>query len=98
MAVAIPTGIQVFAWLATLWSGRPWLRLPMLYLAGFFVVFVPGGLTGVMVALVPFDWQVHDTHFVVAHLHYVLIGGMMFPMFAGLYYWLPHIGNIIPPI
>src|SRR5690606_4768110 len=78
-----------FAWLATLWAGRPWLRLPMLHLVGFFTTFVLGGLTGVMVALVPFDWQVHDTHFVVAHLHYVLIGGLMFPMFAGLYYWLP---------
>ena len=96
MAVAIPTGIQVFAWLATLWSGRPWLRLPMLHLAGFFVVFVAGGLTGVMVALVPFDWQVHDTHFVVAHLHYVLIGGLMFPMFAGLYYWLPLASGRMP--
>ncbi len=96
MAVAIPTGIQVFAWLATLWAGRPWLRVPMLYLAGFFVVFVLGGLTGVMVALVPFDWQVHDTHFVVAHLHYVLIGGLMFPMFAGLYYWLPLASGRMP--
>ncbi|MHC9084615.1 cytochrome c oxidase subunit I [Luteimonas sp. RIT-PG2_3] len=89
MAVAIPSGIQVFAWIATLWSGRPWLRVPMLYIMGFFVVFVCGGLTGVMLALVPFDWQAHDTHFVVAHLHYVLIGGLMFPLFAGLYYWLP---------
>lgn len=89
MAVAIPTAIQVFAWIATLWSGRPWLRLPMLHIFGFFFVFVLGGLTGVMLAFVPFDWQAHDTHFVVAHLHYVLIGGMMFPLFAGLYYWLP---------
>src|SRR5690554_1095603 len=91
MAVAIPTSIQVFAWIATLWSGRPWLRLPMLHVLGFFVVFVLGGLTGVMLAFVPFDWQAHDTHFVVAHLHYVLIGGMMFPLFAGLYYWAPFI-------
>ncbi|WP_149194356.1 cytochrome c oxidase subunit I [Luteimonas suaedae] len=89
MAVAIPMGIQVFAWIATLWAGRPWLRVPLLYLFGFFFVFVLGGLTGVMLALVPFDWQAHDTHFVVAHLHYVLIGGLMFPLFAGLYYWLP---------
>ena len=96
MAVAIPTGIQVFAWLATLWAGRPWLRVPMLYLVGFFITFVGGGLTGVMVALVPFDWQVHDTHFVVAHLHYVLIGGLMFPMFAGLYYWLPLASGRMP--
>ena len=89
MAVAVPTSVQVFAWIATLWAGRPWLRLPMLYILGFFVVFVLGGLTGVMLAFVPFDWQAHDTHFVVAHLHYVLIGGLMFPLFAGLYYWLP---------
>ncbi|WP_411834253.1 cytochrome c oxidase subunit I [Pseudoxanthomonas mexicana] len=96
MAVAIPTGVQVFAWIATLWAGRPWMRLPMLHIMGFFVVFVLGGLTGVMLALVPFDWQAHDTHFVVAHLHYVLIGGMMFPMFAGLYYWLPLASGRMP--
>jgi len=96
MAVAVPTGIQVFAWIATLWSGRPWLRLPMLHVLGFFFVFVLGGLTGVMLALVPFDWQAHDTHFVVAHLHYVLIGGLMFPLFAGLYYWLPLASGRMP--
>ncbi|MDH5824798.1 cytochrome c oxidase subunit I [Luteimonas sp. RD2P54] len=96
MAVAIPMGIQVFSWIATLWSGKPWLRVPMLYLFGFFFVFVLGGLTGVMLALVPFDWQAHDTHFVVAHLHYVLIGGLMFPLFAGLYYWLPLVGGRMP--
>ena len=96
MAVAIPTSIQVFAWIATLWAGRPWLRLPMLHILGFLVVFVLGGLTGVMLAFVPFDWQVHDTHFVVAHLHYVLIGGLMFPLFAGLYYWLPLVSGRIP--
>ena len=96
MMVAIPTGIQIFAWLATLWAGKPWLRVPMLYIIGFFVVFVCGGLTGVMLAFVPFNWQVHDTHFVVAHLHYVLIGGLMFPLFAGLYYWLPLASGRMP--
>jgi cytochrome c oxidase subunit I+III len=96
MAVAIPMGVQLFAWIATLWSGQPWLRLPMLYLVGFFVIFVLGGLTGVMLALVPFDWQVHDTHFVVAHLHYVTIGGLLFPLFAGLYYWLPLASGRMP--
>jgi len=96
MAVAIPTGVQVFAWIATLWAGRPWMRAPMLHIMGFFIVFVLGGLTGVMLALVPFDWQAHDTHFVVAHLHYVLIGGLMFPMFAGLYYWLPLVSGRAP--
>lgn len=88
--VALPTAVQVFAWIGTLWNGRPELKLPMLYLLGFFVVFVIGGMTGVMLAMVPFDLQAHDTHFVVAHLHYVLIGGFVFPMLAGAYYWLPH--------
>ncbi len=96
MAVALPMGVQVFAWIATLWSGRPWMRLPMLYLLGFFAIFVCGGLTGVMVALVPFNWQVHDTHFIVAHLHYVLIGGLLFPLLAGLYYWLPLVSGRMP--
>jgi cytochrome c oxidase subunit I+III len=88
--VAVPTALQVFAWIGTLWNGRPELKIPMLYLLGFFLVFVIGGLTGVMLAMVPFDWQAHDTHFVVAHLHYVLVGGFIFPMLAGAYYWLPH--------
>ena len=96
MLVAIPTGIQIFAWLATLWTGRPVFRVPMLWILGFLFIFVAGGLTGVMLALVPFDWQVHDTHFVVAHMHYVLIGGMLFPLVAGLYYWLPHVSGRMP--
>ncbi len=91
MLVALPTTVQVFAWIATLYAGRPRLSVPMLHLFGFLFVFVFGGLTGVMLALVPFNWQVHDTHFVVAHLHYVLVGGFLFPLFAGLYYWLPHV-------
>jgi cytochrome c oxidase subunit I+III len=89
MAVAVPTAVQVFAWIATLATGRPRWNPPMLWLAGFLATFVLGGLTGVMLAFVPFDWQVHDTHFVVAHLHYVLIGGMLFPLIAALYHWLP---------
>lgn len=90
MLVAVPTGIQLFAWLATLFLGRPIFNLPMLWISGFLVTFLMGGLTGVMLALVPFDWQVHDTHFVVAHLHYVVIGSMFFPLVGGLYYWMPH--------
>src|SRR5690606_3192004 len=70
--------------------------LPMLWLVGFVMVFVCGGLTGVMLALMPFDWQVHDTHFVVAHMHYVLVGGMFFPLMAGLYYWMPHFSGRMP--
>lgn len=96
MLVSVPMGILVFSWLATLLTGRPTFRLPMLWLFGFLVIFVAGGLTGVMVALAPFDWQVHDTHFVVAHLHYVLVGGMLFPLMAGLYYWLPHFSGRLP--
>ncbi len=96
MMVAIPTAIQIFAWLATLWYGRVSFSLPMLWIFGFLVIFVCGGLTGVMLALVPFNWQVHDTHFVVAHMHYVLVGGMLFPLIAGLYYWLPHLSGRMP--
>ncbi|TRW48413.1 cytochrome c oxidase subunit I [Aliidiomarina halalkaliphila] len=98
MLVAIPTAIQIFAWLATLWMGRPSFNLPMLWVFGFLIVFVCGGLTGVMLALVPFNWQVHDTHFVVAHLHYVLIGGMVYPLIAGIYYWLPHFSGRMPSL
>ena len=96
MLVAIPTAIQVFAWLATLWTGRVVWNLPMLWILGFLIIFVAGGLTGVMLALVPFNWQVHDTHFVVAHMHYVLVGGMLFPLIAGLYYWMPHVSGRMP--
>jgi cytochrome c oxidase subunit I+III len=88
--VAIPTAVQIFAWIGTLASGRVRFDVPMLYIVGFFVVFVCGGLTGVMLAMVPFNTQAHDTYFVVAHLHYVLVGGFVFPMLAALYYWLPH--------
>ena len=84
MAVAIPSGIQIFAWIATLARGQASSSTtPTLFVLGFLFIFVLGGLTGVMVAVVPFDWQAHDTYFIVAHLHYVLIGGMVFPLFAG---------------
>jgi len=89
-AVAIPSGIQVFAWIATLASGKVQIRTATLFVLGFLFIFVLGGLTGVMVAVVPFDWQAHDTYFIVAHLHYVLIGGMVFPLLGALYYWAPH--------
>ncbi len=89
--VAVPTAVQIFAWLGTLAHGKPRWDVPMLYIAGFLVVFVFGGLTGVMLAMVPYNWQVHDTHFVVAHLHYVLVGGFVFPMLAALYYWMPQV-------
>src|SRR5215207_962882 len=89
MAVALPSGIQVFAWIATIASGRLRWTTPSLFVLGFLFIFSLGGLTGVMVAMVPFDWQAHDTYFVVAHFHYVLVGGMVFPLFAALYYWVP---------
>jgi len=88
-AVAIPTGIQVFAFIATLWAGRVVWSTPLLYAVGSIAIFTIGGLTGVMVAIAPFDWQAHDTYFIVAHLHYVLIGGTLLPLFAGLYYYWP---------
>ncbi|MGH6768175.1 MAG: cytochrome c oxidase subunit I, partial [Xanthobacteraceae bacterium] len=89
MAVSLPSGIQVFAWIATIASGRLTFTTPALFVLGFLFIFTLGGLTGVMVAMVPFDWQVHDTYFVVAHFHYVLVGGMVFPLFAAFYYWAP---------
>jgi cytochrome c oxidase subunit I+III len=89
MAIAIPAGVQIFSWLATIWAGQPVWKTPFLFVVGFLVTFVIGGITGVMVAAVPFDMQAHDSYFVVAHLHYVLIGGVAFPIFAGVYYWFP---------
>ncbi|MEV0809833.1 cytochrome c oxidase subunit I [Micromonospora sp. NPDC050200] len=89
--ITIPSGIQIFAWLATMLLGRVVLRVPLLFLIGFIVTFVLGGLTGAMFALTAFDQQVTDSYFVVAHFHYVLIGGAVFPMLAGAYYWLPKI-------
>ncbi|MFN3891296.1 MAG: cytochrome c oxidase subunit I [Beijerinckiaceae bacterium] len=96
LLVVIPTSIQIFAWFATIWLGRLRYGLPMLWLAGFLFIFVLGGMTGVMLAIVPFNWQVHDTHFVVAHLHYVLVGGFVFPMIAAIYYWFPHVTGRMP--
>ncbi|MDV3258525.1 MAG: cbb3-type cytochrome c oxidase subunit I [Sphingomonas sp.] len=87
MAVSVPAGIQVFSWIATLAAGKPRYNTPTLFLVGGLLTFVVGGLSGVMVAMVPFDWQVHDSHFIVAHLHYVLIGGAVLPLFAAFYYW-----------
>jgi cytochrome c oxidase subunit 1/cytochrome c oxidase subunit I+III len=87
--ITIPTGVQFFCWIATLWGGSIRLTAAMLFCLGFFGVFVMGGVTGVMLASVPLDLQLHDTFFVVAHLHYVLIGGAVFPLLGAVYYWFP---------
>ena len=89
MIIAIPSGVQIFCWIATLWGSRPVLRPPFMFALAFFAIFVAGGLTGVMIASVPFDLQVHDTFFIVAHFHYVLIGGAVFPLLGGVFYWFP---------
>jgi cytochrome c oxidase subunit I+III len=91
LVITIPSGVQIFGWTATILAGRPWLRTPMLYVLGFLIVFVVGGLTGVMFAAIPFDQQTTDSYFVVAHFHYVLFGGAVFPIFAALHYWFPKI-------
>ena len=89
MMIAIPAGAQIFCWLATLATGKAVLKTPLWWVLGFFFVFAWGGMTGIFVASVPVDLQVHDTYFVVAHFHYVLIGGAVFPLFGALTYWFP---------
>jgi cytochrome c oxidase subunit I+III len=91
MMIAIPTAIQIFCWIATLATGRLLMRTPLYFVLAFFFILVLGGLTGLILGSVPLDLQVHDTYFVVAHLHYVLIGGAVFPLFAAWYYWFPKI-------
>jgi cytochrome c oxidase subunit 1 len=87
--IAVPTGIKIFSWLATLWRGVIHLDTPMLFALGFLTMFTLGGISGVMLAMVPFDLHVSKTYFVVAHIHYVLFGGSLFTIFAGVYYWFP---------
>jgi cytochrome c oxidase subunit I len=89
--IVVPTGVQFFCWIATLWTGRLRFTVPMLWALSFFAVFLIGGLTGVMLASVPLDMQVHDTYFVVAHFHYVLIGGSVFPLLGAVHYWFPKV-------
>jgi cytochrome c oxidase subunit 1 len=87
--IAIPTGIKIFSWLATLWRGVLHLDTPMLFALGFLTMFTCGGISGVMLAMIPLTIHVSDTYFIVAHIHYVLFGGSLFTIFAGVYYWFP---------
>ncbi|MEA2394236.1 MAG: cytochrome c oxidase subunit, partial [Solirubrobacteraceae bacterium] len=87
--IAVPTGIKIFSWLATLWRGVIHLETPMLFALGFLTMFTLGGISGVMLAMIPLDIHVSDTYFIVAHIHYVLFGGSLFTIFAGVYYWFP---------
>jgi cytochrome c oxidase subunit I len=87
--IAVPTGIKIFNWIATLWRGKVVFKTPLLFAAALPALFVIGGISGVILAIFPVDWQLHDTYFVVAHFHYVLFGGSVFGLFAGLYYWFP---------
>ena len=89
MMIGITSGVQIFCWLATLWTGRIRWNTAMHFVAGFVFIFVAGGMTGIMLAAIPLDLQVHDTFFVVAHFHYVLIGGALFPLFGGFHHWFP---------
>ncbi|HWH45609.1 MAG TPA: cytochrome c oxidase subunit I [Thermoleophilaceae bacterium] len=88
-AIAVPTGIKIFNWIATLWRGSLVFKTPLYFASGFIGLFVIGGISGVMLAVFPVDWQLQDSYFVVAHIHYVLFGGSVFGIFAGLYYWFP---------
>jgi cytochrome c oxidase subunit I len=91
MLIAVPTGVKFFNWIGTMWGGRIRLDTPMLFTLGFLFTFLLGGITGVMLASAPIDFQVHDSYFVVAHMHYVLFGGSVFALYAGIYYWFPKI-------
>lgn len=89
MLVSIPTGIKIFNWLATMWGGKIRFAPPMLFSAGFLLQFLIAGLTGIILAVSPFDWQLHNSYFLVAHFHYVLVGAIVFMIFAAMYYWYP---------
>jgi len=89
--IGVPTGMKIFNWIATLWGGQIRYETPMLFAIGFIAMFTIGGLTGIMLAVVPMDWQLSDTYFVVGHFHFVLFGGLLFAIFSGFYYWFPKV-------
>ena len=91
--IAVPTGVKIFNWIATLWSGTIEFKTPLLFCAGFISLFIIGGISGVFLAVFPVDWQLNETYFVVAHIHFVLMGGAVFTVFASLYYWFPKISG-----
>jgi len=91
MVIAVPTGIKIFNWLATMWGGRIRFDTPMLFAVAFVFQFVIAGLTGIMLAVAPWDWQLHNSYFVIAHFHYVLVGAIVFNIFAAIYYWHPKV-------
>jgi cytochrome c oxidase subunit 1 len=87
--IGIPTGVKIFNWIATLWRGSITMTTALWFAVGFIAIFTIGGITGIFCAVFPVDWQLNDTYFVVAHFHYVLMGGAVFTVFAGIYYWFP---------
>jgi cytochrome c oxidase subunit 1 len=91
MLVSIPTGIKIFNWIATMWGGKIRYRVPMMFSVGFLAQWLVAGLTGIMLSVSPFDWQLHNSYFLVAHFHYVIVGGILFAIFAGIYYWYPKV-------
>jgi cytochrome c oxidase subunit 1 len=91
MVIAVPTGVKIFSWIFTLWGGSIEFKTPLLFAAGFIVTFTIGGISGIFAALVPIDTQIHDSYYIVAHLHYVLFGGSVMGMFAGIYFWFPKV-------
>jgi cytochrome c oxidase subunit 1 len=91
--IGVPTGVKIFNWIATLWRGSLVMTTALYFAIGFIALFVIGGITGIFLAIFPVDWQLNDTYFVVAHFHYVLVGGAVFTVFAGIYYWFPKISG-----